>query len=58
MEPARPRAGCDRGRDQGVPAPTSTRIQVFAMRAVHDFEPEGKKFIFFEMSGLKIFRKG
>jgi hypothetical protein len=47
MEPAHPRAGCDRGRDQGVPAPTSTRIQVFAMRAVHDFEPELKKIHFF-----------
>jgi pyruvate dehydrogenase E2 component (dihydrolipoamide acetyltransferase) len=32
LEPARPRAGCD--RDEGVPAPTSARIQLSGMRKI------------------------
>jgi hypothetical protein len=57
MEPARPRAGRD--RDEGVPAPTSVRIQLSdpVPRCGIRLEIE-RIFRFFEMSGFKIFRKG
>jgi hypothetical protein len=57
MEAARARAGPD--RDEGVPAPTSARIQLSGMRPACEISRQNKKILkFFEMSGSKIFRKG
>jgi len=51
-----PRAGCD--RDEAVPAPTSGRFQAFWLRAARTIPARNQKNSkFFEMSGLKIFRK-
>jgi len=57
MKPARPRAAHD--RDEGAPAPTSDRNQVFRVFAACTISARNQKNLkFFEMSGLKIFRKG
>jgi len=57
MEPVRPRVGRD--RDEGVPAPTSVRIQLSDPVPRSGFGVEIERFFnFFEMSRFKIFRKG